>query len=235
MIDTYIITMETSLQQDAKTEVEGMSLQDENPTTGKLENVEMLPVPVKGNPKGIEIKGTYGGPRPGGGRPKGMQWESTKQKNIANREFRDRIIRSMMPLMNAQMSLAQGVQHLYVVRTIEEDGKRYKQRPQVVQDQETIEAYLAGELDNSEDEFFYITTEKPDNKALESLFDRALGKAVTHVEGNVTTLSVDADTLDPNELDAVKQAILLSVANDDDGEDLAEQPALDAIQEEERG
>ena len=68
---------------------------------------------------------------------------------------------------------------LYCVKTYK-NGKRSK--PFVITDQKTIEAYLAGELGDEKNEYYFIATHKPDNKALDSLFDRVFGKATTPID-----------------------------------------------------
>lgn len=122
--------------------------------------------------------------------------------------------------MNAQMNLALGVQLLYVIRTVMEGKKQVRQRPELVTDQPTIEAYLAGELENDDEEYYFITTERPDNRALDSLFDRALGKAKQPIEldGQLNNRNLNSDIpADPDELEAVRLAILASVPPDEGG------------------
>jgi len=200
--------MEPEVPQTMTSEAEDVSREVQtNP--GSLE--VKLPGP-KGNPNNVS-QHTFGGPRAGGGRPKGSLNKTTKERKEAEQYFRDRVIRSKEALVNSQLSLAQGVQMLYVIKTVEENGKRLKQKPEIVTDQETITAYLAGEFEDSLDEYYFITTERPDNKALDSLFDRALGKAKTVVEldANVNSTNLSGDDFNPAELDAVKQALLAAL------------------------
>ncbi len=127
-----------------------------------------------------------GGARPGAGRPKGGENQATKDKRIVKEEMKQRIMRSKDALLNSQMNLAKGCQFLFVIETIkfkDKDGKwkEEKKKPVIVEDQETIENYLAGELDNEKDEYYFMTTQKPDNKAIDSMFDRAFDKARQNV------------------------------------------------------
>lgn len=120
-----------------------------------------------------------GGKRIGAGRPAGSPNKSTIEKKIIEAEMHARVLRSSQALLNSQMTLAQGVQMLYRIRT---DKKGNRGRPEIVTQQLIIEAYLAGELDDEEDEYYFITTERPDNRALDSLFDRVLGKATQRID-----------------------------------------------------
>lgn len=118
-----------------------------------------------------------GGARPGAGAPKGHR-PKTLEKLEALKLFKDRVVRLADRLANAQVSLATGLTFLYVIRTV--DGKR--QKPELVEDQETIEAYLEGELEGLEDEYYYITTKEPNNQALDSLLNRTFGKPTESIE-----------------------------------------------------
>jgi len=149
--------------------------------TGKSENGQatQVNVPVKGNPSGLPIKGTLGGPRPGGGRKAGGKNASTKLREAALQEFRDRVAKKTNRLFNAQYSLSQGVQMLFRIDT---DSKGNRSKPQLVTDQEEIETYLdEGNLPDGSS-YYFLTTERPDNKAIESLLDRTYGKAQQNVK-----------------------------------------------------
>ena len=112
-----------------------------------------------------------------GGRPKGSKNVATLEKQIVLEEIKQRVMRSSGQLINSQMALAQGLQMLYVVRTIKMGKKKMRLRPEVVTDQSTIEKYLAGELDEEEYKYYYLSTKEPDNKALDSLLDRTFDRA----------------------------------------------------------
>lgn len=114
-----------------------------------------------------------------GGRPRGSKSVSTIEKEAVAREIKASILRMAGSLLQSQAALAKGLSFLYRIKTYK-GGKRSK--PMIVKDTDTIERYLAGELDNDENEYFFMATERPNNQALDSLFDRALGKAVATVE-----------------------------------------------------
>ena len=61
----------------------------------------------------------------------------------------------------------------------DEDGKNMK--PRLVETQTEIEKYLENDYDKSK-EYYFITTERPDNRALDSLFDRVFGRAIQPTE-----------------------------------------------------
>lgn len=126
---------------------------------------------------------SWGGARPNAGRPKGSENEETRKKRVVEEEFKQRVLRSAQKLISSQMNLAQGVQMLYCIHTETDDkGRQTKSKPRLVESQSEIEAYLAGEYDDSEDDYYFITTERPDNRALDSLFDRVFGKSVNNVD-----------------------------------------------------
>lgn len=150
----------------------------------------------------------WGGAREGSGRPKGSENQSTKEKKEVEKEMKERILKSVDSLLNAQMSLAQGVQMLYRIEK-DEDGKQKK--PELVTSQAEIEDYLAGEYDDGLD-YYFITTQRPDNRALDSLFDRVFGKAPQKTElTGKNGGPIETKELSSEEYDAIKQALLKSV------------------------
>ena len=128
-------------------------------------------------------KSSWGGARDNAGRAKGSMNKATKEQKLVEEAFRQRVLKSMENLINSQMNLAQGCQYLFCIHTeTDKKGSKTKQRPKIVTNQYIIEKYLAGELDNEKDDYYFITTEKPDNKALDSLIDRVFGKATQKTE-----------------------------------------------------
>lgn len=130
-------------------------------------------------------KGKWGGKRPNGGRRHGSKNKKTLEDQILFDELRQRVIRGKDVLINAQFNLAKGASYLYKITTLK-NGVKLK--PELIEDLFTIEQYLNGDLDGSVDvgrgqsEYYYITTEKPDNKAIDSLIDRIIGKSVQRTE-----------------------------------------------------
>jgi len=130
----------------------------------------------------LKIEPRHGGRRPNSGRKKGGKNPETIEKEKAMAVMRQRIIRASDKLLNSQMNLAEGIQMLY---KIEKDKKGNNKKPELITNQQEIEEYLDGDYDGNTEEYYFITTERPDNRALDSLFDRALGKAQQYID--VTT------------------------------------------------
>lgn len=127
--------------------------------------------------KPLSFKGQLGGARPNGGRPKG----SVNRKNMEAKEaldhFKNRVHKQVDKLFIAQSRKALGESFLY--RKYEEGtGAKRHTVTELVTDQETIIAFLNGDLDEDKekDEFFYISTKPADNMAIDSLLNRAFGR-----------------------------------------------------------
>ena len=136
---------------------------------------------VKEEIENLKKKSNWGGKRKGSGRKEGGENQATKDKRTVEKELKQRIMRSKDSLLNSQMNLAKGCQFLFVIETIKfkKDGmwKEERKKPRIVEDQYTIEKYLAGDLDSEKDEYYFMTTQKPDTRAIDSMFDRVFGKA----------------------------------------------------------
>lgn len=109
-----------------------------------------------------------GGRRPGAGRPKGRFDGDTQAKNAALKEFRRRVATHADALFNAQYRLAVGVTYVYKIELTANN----KENHVLVTDPDEIKRYLDGNVEG----VYYISTEKPDNKAADSLLDRAFGR-----------------------------------------------------------
>lgn len=132
-------------------------------------------------------KSSHGGKRENSGREKGSKNKKTKEQEVIRQEFKDRVLKSMGELINSQMNLAKGCQFLFVIETYkykDKSGKWKEERkkPKIVESQSVIEQYLAGELDEEDDEYYFMTTQKPDNRSLDSLIDRVFGKAMQSMD-----------------------------------------------------
>jgi len=117
------------------------------------------------------VKGKNGGARPGAGRPKGKLSKLNEQRQKAKKRFIERVNKMVDELFNAQASIAKGVSYLY---RVDKDDKGKDMEAVLVTDPNEIKDYIDGVVD--EDSFYYITTERPDNKALDSMLNRAFGK-----------------------------------------------------------
>lgn len=129
----------------------------------------------------------HGGAREGAGRKKGGMNEARKEALAIKTAYEDRIRKHADKLFNAQFTLATGTQMLFVIHT---DSKGVRRKPEMVTDPDIIMRFLDEnkgedgnmEVENYEDnskceDYFFLTTQRPDGKALNDLLDRAFGKA----------------------------------------------------------
>ena len=130
-----------------------------------------------------------------GGRKKGKKNPETLEREAVLKEFRLRAMKSADVLFNAQLHIATGQTFLYKIEKTKligtKGGVSYKpERPKLVTDTWEIEHYLNGalidgDIDNKSDPsatYYYLTSKEPDNKAIEALLDRSLGKTQQNVD-----------------------------------------------------
>jgi hypothetical protein len=117
--------------------------------------------------------GVRGGWRANSGRPRGSKNKLTKEAKSKERTVKERVLKNLDSLINAQLTLAKGQNFLYEIK-MKNVGDRRKPVHVLVTDQKKIKAFLDGEL---EGEYFYVTSKEPDSKAIDSLLDRAFGRA----------------------------------------------------------
>lgn len=99
-------------------------------------------------------------------------------------EFKNRVAFSAHKLLNAQMSLALGTTHLYKkVKCLSENGKDEIFKHVLVTDPTEVRQFLDDPLMTNGEDYYYISTKEPDQRAIDSLLDRLLGKASTRVVG----------------------------------------------------
>jgi hypothetical protein len=119
-----------------------------------------------------------GGKRKGAGRRTGSKNKATLEQRAVLAAFNQRVMAKADALFNAQLSLAVGSAKVFRIDE-EGEGKNKKRVHTLVTDEGEIKALLdehdggSGEVDGS---FYYITTASPDNRALDSLLNRAFGK-----------------------------------------------------------
>lgn len=136
-------------------------------------------------------KGQRGGRQPGAGRPKGTVSPETLFAQKTKAEYLKRVRKSATKLFNAQMSLAEGVQMLFVIHT---DSKGQRRKPELVTDPEVILRFLDeneghdGVMDNGysadskAEDYYFITTKPPDSRTISDMLDRAFGKAPAEID-----------------------------------------------------
>lgn len=154
----------------------------------------------------LEQKSTNGGARPGAGRKKGQKNPETIEREAIGKEIKLRIAQQAQRLVDAQLGVALGNSFLFCV-SYEGTGKDRKKVVEQVTDIETIRAYLNDELNQQGDEeYYYVTTEKPDSKAIDSLLDRAFGRPIQGLTGNLcvdinNVINEFDDDYNPDELE----------------------------------
>lgn len=130
--------------------------------------------------EGIKIEeAKRGGFRPNAGRPQGAKNKLTKDAKVREKGIKERILKNVDDLVNSQLALARGISFLYEIKMRNVAGRR-KPEHILVKDPKRIKQFLDGDL---EGEYYYISQKAPDNRAIDSLLDRAFGKATT--ENNV--------------------------------------------------
>lgn len=120
-----------------------------------------------------------GGKRDGAGRPVGSISQVTKEKRAAEAELHARIVKAVHRLFNSQLALAEGVTMVFRIDEVG-TGKDKRREHVLVTDTEEIKQVLdenEGGDGTVDDNYYYITTKAPDNKAIDSMLDRAFGKA----------------------------------------------------------
>jgi hypothetical protein len=142
---------------------------------GSKDDDSLIPEPIPEE----KITGR-GGWRPNSGRPKGSKDRATLDREIVAEEIRQRVLNHSQELINAQLSLARGETRLIKVIT-EGDGKSAKRKHVMVTDPNEIIQFLDGDFEGGED-YYYIATDKPDTRAIDSLLDRIFGRANQSIE-----------------------------------------------------
>jgi hypothetical protein len=150
-----------------------------------------------------------------GGRPVGSASAETLLKKKVMEEFRQKVMQSANVLFNSQLHIATGQTYLYKIEKEEiigpRGGKSYRnKKPELVTAPWEIEAYLQGlaEGDVNDDSdpnaaYYFISAKSPDNKAIDSLLDRGLGKVAQSIvtedeEGNSVPITGMVITIDGN-------------------------------------
>ncbi len=150
-----------------------------------------------------------------GGRPVGSRGKTVLEREAVLQSWKQRTFNFMNTLQDSQMTLARGQMFLYRVdKEYVQSGKGgyYKKlKPIIVEDPEEIRDFIEREADgsnpvddesNSGSAYYYLTAKEPNNQAIDSMVDRALGKAIatTQIQGadggplQVQVVKYDPDT-----------------------------------------
>ena len=146
-----------------------------------------------------QFTNTHGGARPGAGRPKHSKNATTVEKEEAIRQFKERVAKNVDKLFNSQLDLATGEKYLMVTRTIGK-GAKARRETEIVTDPILIKQFLDDELDDTETEWYFMSTKPANNQALEGLLNRAFGKATESIDHNIEGRLEVTPLLDINKL-----------------------------------
>jgi hypothetical protein len=116
-----------------------------------------------------------GGRRPGAGRKRGHKEPQTLEREAVQAALNQRVFKAADRLFHAQMAQAEGVTFLFRKPKTGGPAKR-------VTDEDTLRRFFDGELDDDEAAWFFVATERPSAEAADRLLNRALGKAVEHLQ-----------------------------------------------------
>ena len=130
--------------------------------------------------EGKFVKGVSGNPN---GKPVGVLNKKTIEKKVVEAEFKNRILLNIYELLTAQMNIAKGSSYLYKIVTHKgQKGGEVRKEHILVTDPYEIKDFLdelegeSGVNPNTDnDDYYYITTKEPDNRALDSLINRVFG------------------------------------------------------------
>jgi len=150
------------------------------------------------NSKNIQPK--HGGARQGAGRPEHGKNKSTIEKEEAERQFKERVSKNVDRLFNSQLDLALGEKYLMVITTTGQ-GTKQRRETSIVTDPDTIKRFIDEDLEDTDTEYYYMSTKPANNQALEGMMNRAFGRAKESLD--VTT---GGDKLTDGKVDPVKAA-----------------------------
>lgn len=158
---------------------------------------------VENKPKGKHL--FQKGHKKMGGKKKGTKNGETIKKELAEQEFKNRILANIYELLSAQMKIAKGTSYLFKIVETKKGGKEHI----LVDDPLKIKYVLdevegEGQLDNN---YYYISTKQPDNRALDSLIDRVFGKAKETIDLNAKVLNINQllDDLNTGEFPKIEE------------------------------
>lgn len=129
--------------------------------------------------------GKKGGPQPGSGRPKGSLNKTTLEQRKVLEAFNQRVMAKADALFNAQLTLATGSMKVFRIDEEEGENGKTKRIHSHVTDADEIKALLdehdgaPGVVDGV---YYYFTDISPDNKAIDSMLNRAFGRAAETIK-----------------------------------------------------
>jgi len=142
---------------------------------------------------------TNGGKRPGAGRPKGRQGKKTLEQLAVAEAFNQRVLKQADQLFNAQLGLAVGSVRIFrVEESKDKDGKTKREHVPVTDVCEIKEVLdeNGGESGVVNDTYYLITAVIPDNRAIDSMLNRAIGKPKDSVDLNINVADLTDEELE---------------------------------------
>lgn len=124
-----------------------------------------------------------GGARKGSGMKKGQKTQKTIEKEEARKAYQQLVLQNLRPLFGSQLSLARGVSYVYRIDRHYTKGSPVRVEHVLLEDPREIADALDiienADPNGTEDGngFYYVTTKAPENRAIDSLLDRALDKS----------------------------------------------------------
>jgi hypothetical protein len=168
----------------------------------------------------------HGGARHGAGKPKGTKHSNTIEKHAVLRETQQRVYRNIDGLLNAQLANALGSVMIFRKDSVEGSNGKEKTVHTLITDPDEIKEVLdgsGGKGGQLEGGFYIVTAVPPDNRAIDSLLDRGLGKATQSIE--VTTDNTFF------ERDVYRTALVIIVRNWTDDPDYIERAITAMVNE----
>lgn len=143
--------------------------------------------------KEIQTK-KWGGAREGAGRPTHSKNSDVAEREEAARQFKQRVAKNADRIFNSQLDLALGEKYLMVIRTTGK-GAKAKRETSIVTNPDLIKRYLDEDLEDTDEEYYFMTTKPANNMALDSLLNRSFGKAEEKIalehSGEIKSAPVD--------------------------------------------
>ena len=172
-------------------------VEDENIHNSAKSKGEIIPI-VKEVQKVIEVQlddktkvrmlQKRGGGGRGQGRPVGTKNIETVLKQRAMTLYRKRVAKITDKLLNSELSLAIGTVMLFkIVKEKDEKGHEHNSKPILVDNQREIEEFLQNKnaadtwVAENGDEYYFLTSVKPDSNAIKNILDRVYGKAAQNI------------------------------------------------------
>lgn len=139
-----------------------------------------------------------------GGRPPGKKTQAVIERDLALKQFRDRVAANTERLFQWQLGLAKGAQYLFridkewvktgVTKSGKENGFWRNKKPVIVESPEEMLQFLEDEFCNgdAEDEhdesaaYYFLVAKDPSNQAIDSMLDRTYGRAKSELDVKVS-------------------------------------------------